>query len=99
MGPRPDVRLDDAPMTAVTCTTCGAHVQARKSSWEQTTVQWSTRAVATCVERRDTATRTGPNGTTFLGCSALSQSLRESAVAGDLPVLDTEPGREREDAS
>lgn len=99
MGPRPDVRLGDAPMSPVTCGTCGAHVQARKSSWEQTTIQWSAEAVAACEERGGTAARTGPNGTTFLGCTALGRSLREAAVTGALPVLDDGPAREREERS
>ena len=99
MGPRPDVRLGGAPMSPVSCGTCGAHIQARKSSWEQTTIQWSAEAVAACVERRGAAARTGPNGATFLGCAALGRSLREAAVTGDLPVLDVDPTREREDRS
>ncbi len=88
MGVRPDVRLDDAPMTRVTCATCGANVEARKSSWEQTTIQWTDTALAACVERRASSPRPGPNGATFVGCAALSQSLREAAVQGFLPVQD-----------
>ena len=86
-------------MSPVTCGTCEAHVQARKSSWEQTTIQWSAEAVDACVERRGTATGTGPNGATFLGCAALGRSLREAAVTGDLPVLDADPARESEERS
>jgi hypothetical protein len=36
---RPDNRLDDAPMVPVVCARCGAGVQVRKSSWNQTSVQ------------------------------------------------------------
>lgn len=90
MAVRPDVRLENGPMTPVTCTTCGAGVEARKSSWDQTSIQWTTEALATCVERRASCPRPGPNGATFLGCAALDQSLREAAVRGDLPVQDTD---------
>ncbi|HWU21375.1 MAG TPA: hypothetical protein VN088_07620 [Nocardioides sp.] len=90
MAVRPDVRLEDGPMTSVACTTCGAEVQARKSSWDQTSVQWSAEALGTCVERRASSPRPGPNGATFLGCAALDQSLREAAVGGGLPVQDTD---------
>ncbi len=41
MAIRPDNRLDDAPMVPVACTRCGAGVQVRKSSWNQTSVQWT----------------------------------------------------------
>lgn len=86
MAVRPDVRLDDGPMTPIACATCGAGVEARKSTWEQTSIQWSPGALDTCVERRAGSPRPGPNGATFLGCAALSQALREAAVRGDLPV-------------
>ena len=86
MAVRPDVRLEDGPMTAVVCATCGARVDARKSSWDQTSIQWSAEARGACVERRASPPRPGPNGAAFLGCAALSQALREAAVRGDLPV-------------
>ena len=70
MSVRPDVRLDDAPMQDVSCGTCGAHVLSRKSSWEQTSIQWSAEAAASCVERRASSPRPGPNGSTFIGCAA-----------------------------
>jgi len=73
-------------MTPVACTTCGAGVEARKSSWDQTSIQWSAEARGACVERRASSPRPGPNGDAFLGCAALNQSLREAAVRGDLPV-------------
>jgi hypothetical protein len=90
MAVRPDVRLEDGPMTPVTCGTCGARVEARKSSWDQTSIQWGADALARCIERQESHPRPGPNGTAFLGCSALSQSLREAAVRGELPVQDTD---------
>ncbi|WP_196780826.1 hypothetical protein [Nocardioides sambongensis] len=75
-------------MTPVSCGTCGASVEARKSSWDQTSIQWHEAALATCVERRAANPRPGPNGGAFAGCAALNQSLREAAVTGALPVQD-----------
>ena len=91
MGVRPDNRLVDGPMTSVACTTCGATVEARKSSWEQTTVQWHDDAVARCLERRASSPRPGPNGAAFPGCQALRDSIREAAVRGELAVQDGDP--------
>lgn len=88
MAVRPDVRLENGPMTPVTCTTCGAWVEARKSSWDQISIQWSPEAIEACTERRAHSPRPGPNGSTFLGCTTLSATLREAAVKGDLPVQD-----------
>jgi len=93
-GWRPDNRLEDGPMVPVSCQACGAQVEARKSSWEQTTIQWSDDAVERCLERRASTPRPGPNGETFAGCEALRASLREAAVRGELPIQDGEPLKE-----
>jgi hypothetical protein len=85
---RPDVRLEHGPMVPVSCTTCGVRVDARKSSWDQTTIQWHAEDLARCVERRATSPGPGANGAVFTGCSALRDTLREAAVRGDLPVID-----------
>ena len=53
MTVRPDNRLADSPMVPVACRRCGASVLARKSSWNQTSVQWSAQASAQCLERQD----------------------------------------------
>lgn len=90
MAVRPDVRLENGPMTPVACATCGAVVEARKSSWDQTSIQWTREARDGCVERRASSPRPGPNGAAFLGCAALNESLREAAVRGQLPVQDTD---------
>lgn len=95
MTTRPDVRLETAPMQPVACTTCGAEVLARKSSWDQSTLQWSAAAVALCAERRTTTSGTArsdrPNRNAFPGCAALRASIREAAVRGDLDVQSDEP--------
>lgn len=89
---RPDVRLADAPMQAVGCTACAAQVLARKSSWDQSTVQWSAAALEQCTERRTTPEPSErPNRNAFAGCSALRASIREAAVRGTLEVRDDAP--------
>lgn len=84
--PRPDVRLDDGAMAPVTCGTCSARVEVRKSSWEQTSIQWTAAAADQCLNRRAWATARGPNGGTFPGCSALQTAVSDAAVRGELPV-------------
>ncbi len=86
MAVRPDVRLLDAPMQPVQCSTCGACVEVRKSSWDQTSIQWHADAVRACMERRATQPGRGPNGDFFTGCSALRESVREAAVRGEITI-------------
>lgn len=81
---RADIRLADSPLVPVTCARCGAQVRARKSSWQQTTVQWDATALAACVERRETDPADGP----FLGCSRLRDSVDDAVRHGALPVLE-----------
>lgn len=100
-GPRvrSDVRLDDEPMRDLTCDRCGAVVTARKSSWDQTSLQWTRAALARCEERRDHGERamTAAGREAFRGCAALKQSVRAAAVRGELPVHDTAPLRTNPD--
>ena len=92
VAPRPDVRLESAPMQPVSCTTCGAEVLARKSSWDQTTVQWNAAALGRCVERaRPGQTSDRPNRQAFPGCASLRTSLRAAAGGGALDVQSDEP--------
>lgn len=91
MSVRPDNRLADVPMTPLACLACGARVEVRKSSWDQTSIQWHEDAVEACVERRATTFGPGPNGSTFRGCAALRDTVREAAVSGALSVVDEEP--------
>ncbi|WP_433872952.1 ferredoxin [Saccharopolyspora sp. CA-218241] len=86
MGVRSDARLLDVPMEPVTCRRCRARVEVRKSSWDQTSVQWHEDAARSCAERRAGARGTGPNAAVFAGCSALRDSIRRAAVRGELPV-------------
>ncbi len=91
-GPRPDVRLEGAPMQDVTCGGCGAAVAARKSSWDQTTIQWTAEALALCAEHAAERPVTDrPNRHAFTGCSTLTDSVREAAVRGVLDVHSQQP--------
>lgn len=86
---RPDVRLGDGPMEPVTCGGCGARVEVRKSSWEQTSIQWHADAIAACHERR--AAGDPADGISFAGCSRLAASIRDAAVSGALRVQSGDP--------
>jgi hypothetical protein len=89
MTVRIDNRLSDCPMVSVVCRHCSAHVLARKSSWNQTTVQWNAEATAGCLERRDAQDLAAYSGRgVFLACSALAESIVEAVRLGDLPVVD-----------
>ena len=86
---RPDNRYADSPMVPVACRRCGACVLARKSSWNQTSVQWNAEASARCLERRD-AQNLAPHSARglFLACSALGDSIVDAVRHGDLTVVD-----------
>lgn len=92
MSVRPDNRLRDAPMTPVTCGSCGARVQARKSSWEQTSVQWDADSIVRCAQRRSAPHGTGAltmlRDTRFALCADLRESIEAAVRQGALPVLD-----------
>lgn len=81
-------------MEPVECRACGSRVQARKSSWDQTTVQWSADALLRCQERQAPGPPSGrPNRDAFPGCGELKASLRAAAVRGSLTVQDGDPFR------
>jgi len=89
MTVRPDNRLADAPMVAVMCRRCGAGVEARKSSWNQTSVQWTRTALRRCEERCEAGQLADFGGRgLFLACSALNSSIVDAVRAGTLPVID-----------
>ncbi len=89
MTVRIDDRLSDVPMVPVKCGRCSAAVLARKSSWNQTSVQWTARALATCLQRRYLDISVDHSGrSVFLGCSALTDSIVGAVGDGDLPVVD-----------
>jgi hypothetical protein len=89
MTVRPDNRLADSPMVPVTCRRCGACVLARKSSWNQTSVQWNAEAQKSCLERRDAQHLAAHSARgLFLACSALSETIVDAVRTGDLSVVD-----------
>jgi len=84
-----DNRLADSPMVSVACLRFGACVLARKSSWNQTTVQWNADATARCLERRNAQNLAEHSARgLFLACSALGDSIVDAVCSGDLPVVD-----------
>jgi hypothetical protein len=89
MAIRPDNRLADAPMVPVVCGRCGAGVQVRKSSWNQTSVQWTDAALNRCEERSAAAQLASHGGSRlFLACSALGGSIIDAVRSGTLRVVD-----------
>lgn len=83
---RVDERLDDTPMRRLQCLRCEATVQVRKSSWHQTSIQWSAEAVSVCHERRAAVGETADER--FQACQALRDSVREAALNGEIEVID-----------
>ncbi|OBB72573.1 ferredoxin [Mycobacterium sp. 852014-52144_SCH5372336] len=88
MTVRQDNRLADAPMTSVTCRLCAASVLVRKSTWEQTSVQWDSESTARCHQRRDADAIHAHDGRPFLVCFELRDSIEEAARCGALPIVD-----------
>jgi hypothetical protein len=85
MTARPDNRLADMPMLPVACRHCGAEVLVRKSSRQQTTVQWDAQASGLCEERRQAEQLPGR---IFLMCGQLRESIAAAVAAGSLPIVD-----------
>lgn len=86
---REDNRLDDVPMMPVACRNCGARVLARKSSWNQTSVQWNADATARCAERIEAQKISLPGSQgVFLVCSALSESILDAVRYDALSIVD-----------
>ena len=82
---RTDDRLVESPPAPVCCTHCSAKVLVRKSSWQQTSIQWDTEAMAKCLERRDWEAAT-PR--LFMVCSKLRDSIDAAARNGAIRPLD-----------
>jgi hypothetical protein len=84
MTVRADNRLADGPMHPVACRACAATVLARKSSWQQTSVQWSEQAMVACTAWDPGCASRGA----FPVCEELRRSIAQAAVDGTLPVLE-----------
>ncbi|GAA2142666.1 ferredoxin [Actinomadura napierensis] len=76
---RQDDRLADGPLLPVRCRRCAAEVLVRKSSWEQTSIQWTAEARAACPELA-----ADPHET----CPALRSAIQEAALTGAIRVID-----------
>lgn len=93
MTARADNRLDDAPMVPVECRRCAATVLARKSSWQQTSVQWSAAAYEACHERRQAeGLPAHATPALLLACSALRDSIDDAVAHGDIAIVDETAG-------
>jgi hypothetical protein len=93
---REDNRLDEMPMIPVACRKCAARVLARKSSWNQTSVQWNADATARCAERAEAQKISVPGSRgVFLACSALRDSILDAVQHGDLSIVDEPAGAAR----
>ncbi len=80
-------------MMPVVCRNCGARVLVRKSSWDQTSVQWNADATARCTERAEAQKIAAHAGRgVFLVCSALGESIIDAVRHGDLPIVDETAG-------
>ncbi|NIH80794.1 ferredoxin [Amycolatopsis viridis] len=81
--PRTDARLDEVPMQPLRCHHCAARLMVRKSSVEQTSLQWNAEARAACPELRS-APAAGP---AIAGCSRLRASVEAEVAAGRLRIV------------
>ncbi|MBU3067297.1 hypothetical protein KO481_37975 [Nocardia sp. NEAU-G5] len=70
-------------MNPIRCRACDAVVHVRKSSWQQTSIQWSEASRIACLARESTT----PDSAT---CTRLKACIDAAALSGTLPVLDTE---------
>lgn len=83
-----DERLEDTPMAPVQCANCAARVLARKSSWQQTSIQWDAPARATCAEQPSRPGNDHNSQPLSDTCNALRESIRAAAVTGALRVTE-----------
>jgi hypothetical protein len=88
MTARADSRLSDCPPVSVACRCCGGDVLVRKSSWNQTSVQWNAEASARCLERLAASATAYSKRGIFLACGAVNESIVDGVWSGDVPVVD-----------
>jgi hypothetical protein len=88
MSIRTDNRLLDSPLVSVSCRRCGAEVLTRKSTWQQTSIQWDAEAMASCPQRREAEALKQHGRGLFLVCSELRDSIEDAARRGRLPIVD-----------
>lgn len=79
---RQDNRLvDGVPMRPVRCLRCATEVLVRKSSWEQTSIQWGAESRSGCVDQAG-------NGRDYGICPALRRSIGDAVRTGALEIVD-----------
>ena len=88
MTARIDDRLLETPMSAVQCRACAAQVLVRKSSWQQTSVQWDASGLGQCVERQSAGSLPTQANGLFLACAELGRSIEDAALRGEVQVLE-----------
>jgi hypothetical protein len=88
LGDKPAVSADqrlylDAGLRQLACHGCGALVRVKKSSPQQTSIQWTTRAVRECAEF---SARVALGETTALvdGCTTLRETIERAVREGRL---------------
>ena len=81
-----DVPISELPMQSVSCTECIARVQVRKSTWQQTSIQWNSEALEACRER-PLAGQGGSPKEQFVGCETIRAEIREAALQDRLNGL------------
>lgn len=86
MEPPIDARLTEIPLQPLNCTECVARVLVRKSTWQQTSIQWSAEALQACRERPAAACGDRPKDR-FVGCETLRAEIREATIDGRLEVV------------
>ncbi|WIM86239.1 ferredoxin [Candidatus Mycobacterium wuenschmannii] len=94
-----DDRLVDCPLESVACERCGSEVLVRKSSWNQTSVQWNADAVARCLERRPANSAAFSQRGVFLACGALNESIVDGVRRGAVAVVDHDIAKPVEDVA
>lgn len=88
MAVRADNRLQDLAPVPVRCSRCAAEVLVRKSSWQQTSIQWNAQATARCPQRRQADELGNHGGGVFLSCSDLRNSIDEAVDNGTVRIVD-----------
>lgn len=73
-------------MQSLACGECTARVLVRKSTWQQTSIQWTSEALNACQERAalgDTDNSAEP----FRVCESLMETIRGAASEGTITII------------
>ena len=80
-------RYVETGFAPIACASCGTRVLVRKNSEFQTSMQWTSDPLTSCVQFA-AAAAAGTRPAQFVGCSALRQSIADAFAAGRLSVAD-----------